>query len=207
MTKRAVDAPPAHGKKLLTLPQKIGAAMGILLLMMFVMGGIMYLSMREANKSIGLLVRSTIPATNAAYEMEINVGEAGVKVLKYLDVADMWSRHGAIKDMNDFDAFHQRYMQAVRTDKDLDIGRKVAAAFADYRAVCLRMMDAAEEQRVKFSLIAQGLRQLDDLVNNELFLTLDPASTRYAEKLNFARGIETILHEIGIALSFYIFFF
>lgn len=80
MTELAVDTPPARGKKSLTLHQKMGAAMGALLLLMFIMCGVMYRSIRAGYQAIETLVRSTIPALNAAYEMEINIGESGVKV-------------------------------------------------------------------------------------------------------------------------------
>lgn len=151
MNERAVDAPPARGKRSFTLAQKIGMAMGILLLAMSAMGGIMFVSMREVDKSVDALARSTIPASNAAYEMEINVGEIGVKTLRYLDSADTWARLDAVKDMDDFHRFHQRYLQAVRTDIEREIGSKTAATFADYRAACLRAMDVAEEQRAEFA--------------------------------------------------------
>src|ERR687892_2815091 len=55
------------------------------------------------------------PLNASAYEMEINVNGMGLEVLKYLATGQEYYRSQVIRDNDDFNNFHRRYMVPAKT--------------------------------------------------------------------------------------------
>jgi len=119
---------------------------------------IAYQTLRSAQESLDQVTELAVPAMIASHEMEINVVETGLKVLRYIESGDAEYRTGALEDMADFDRFHARYAQLARTPNERELAEKVRLLFAEYRALGLQLMDKADANRALTHKIESGQR-------------------------------------------------
>ncbi len=68
-----------------------------------------------------------LPASSAAYEMEININDVGMAVLKYLDTGDLEYRRLMEEEHAAFEGFHAEYLRLGKTEKEKELGRAIAS--------------------------------------------------------------------------------
>lgn len=78
------------------------------------------------------LIETEQPASDAAYEMEINTIGSGLGVLRYAESGDKEALDRVEEDEREFRKFHEEYMKVADTPEDREIGREVKALFDKY---------------------------------------------------------------------------
>lgn len=164
----------------LTLTQKMSMGMAALLI-----AGVMFHALFTAQDAVDQVTRSAVPAMAAAYEMEINSTEIGLKVLKYLHAASPALRAEVLDDMRDFEVFQQHYATLARTGEERELSQKAQALFAHYRVLGLRLLDDTDARHTRIDSVFASPEPVNDLaqflaLRVELNVLLDTGIQQFA---------------------------
>ncbi len=195
--------PAIFRRRSLTLSQKLAVALAALLLGLLVMGGLTYRTLLASSETVALVEQSTVPAVAASYEIRINVSEFSAKVLSYLSAPGAELRASALKNHDDIGLQQQRYVQAVRTAQERELGEKAGRLLASYRLQGQRVMYAADRLQLEVDGVVVIVRQIGSLIDAEMLAVMDASSPRARQKYDAARGIELKTIDIAQAIRFY----
>jgi diguanylate cyclase (GGDEF)-like protein/PAS domain S-box-containing protein len=187
----------------LTLTRKVALGLTSLLLVGMLAAAVVYRGLYVAQDSVTQITQVAAPSAVAAYEMEINVVEYGLKVLKYLERGEASYRTGARDDSQDFERFHRRYSEVAQTPRDRELAEKAGVLFAEFRTLGLQLMDGADARRAEFERFGLIFQELDQWIDHKLAAAMDPAGARVYEKLHAVRGLEANAAEVGAGLGYY----
>jgi diguanylate cyclase (GGDEF)-like protein/PAS domain S-box-containing protein len=143
----------------LTLAQRILLGLAVLAMAGVAMAWVGLRGWRATERSLEQATASNAAATSA-YELEINVVEMCLKVLKYLELREPQFRDGAMEDMTEFDTFLGQYEQSARSPASLALAAKARIQFAHLRALGLALMNAADTRRAQMAQTSNLLRRL-----------------------------------------------
>jgi diguanylate cyclase (GGDEF)-like protein/PAS domain S-box-containing protein len=167
-------------------------------------GALVYRNMLQVRDAMADVTERVNPAAVAAYEMEIQTVEVGLKVLKYMQRMEPQYRSGALKDMQQFDG-HQRTYEALAADPAQHLlATQVKALFADYRARGLTLVDQTGTIKDLAARVRSGLHALNDRLLAEAH-ALEAA--RLPQSLDHTQLIATLeleVAEIGAAVGSYL---
>lgn len=149
-----------------TITRKVGVGIGSMLLL----GASLVLLVHRGTSGIsGDLDRITSATlrSEAAYELEINVNETSLSVLKYLETGDPAFRNLLTQDANEFARFADAYEEAADTTERRML-REVQMLFQSYLNTGKRLMDNRDREEEQFGFAQQRLRVMESLLNERL---------------------------------------
>jgi two-component system, sensor histidine kinase and response regulator len=153
---------PARSKKeRMTIERKLWLGFGILTLLLFVAGLIIFLSGRAIQVAYSEIASVEEPTRAASYEMEINSVEISRDVLSYLATGDPRYRELFADDRDDFEKAKARYDELIDTPTVREHAAQIDSLYADYVAVGESLIEKRDEGAN--GSIQHDLQRFDDL--------------------------------------------
>src|SRR5687767_14924693 len=102
----------------LTVGSKVCVGMAIVLFTGAVAMLIIYLGLVGVNRAMQQLANVNEPISTATHEMEINVNEISLRVLRYLAAPSRRLQGRIEDDEQDFERFHSQYLRLAETERE-----------------------------------------------------------------------------------------
>jgi len=125
---------------------------------------LLYDQLRTIDVRFRELSAFALPLGAAAYEMEINVVEAGLGVMKYLDQPHTRYRRRVEKDNADFARFKARYDALATDEAQKRLGREADPPHRDFIALGEALMARQDELEARLDRLADTTGQIDGLL-------------------------------------------
>lgn len=140
-----------------------------------------------------------------AYEMEINVIETGLAVLKYLDTRSPAYREQIRDDVSDFKRFHERYSKMADSRNAQVLATELGELFDHYRKLGEYLMKTKDDQDALYSVLSTHFERLDDRLDMELDrISVVDYDTKQIAKSNAVWFFGYEIAEIGAWLGSYL---
>src|SRR5918992_566588 len=104
------------------------------------------------------------PLNASTYEMEINVNGIGFQVLKYLATGKEYYRSQVIRDNDDFNGFHRRYMALAKTEDKRQLGEKIRGLYTLFWGLAEGLMHRRDERERLFETVTHRLEEIDRML-------------------------------------------
>lgn len=104
------------------------------------------------------------PLTASTYEMEININGIGLEVLKYLATKNPHYRNQALQDDKDFRAFHRRYMQLSKTERQRALGDEIGSRYRDFWFLGEALLEYQDELTPSVERLYERLQGLHHVI-------------------------------------------
>jgi signal transduction histidine kinase len=105
------------------------------------------------------------PLNASTYEMEINVNGMGLEVLKYLATGQEYYRSQVIRDNDDFNGFHRRYMALAKTENERQLGEKILGLYTEFWGLAEGLMHRRDERERLFETVILRLEEIDRMLD------------------------------------------
>lgn len=150
------------------------------------------------------IVEKELPASAAAYELEINTVEIGLAVLKYLETGNPIYREKVQKDAGDFNRFKDQFLAASSGEARQVAEDGLNKTFLDFLRSGHTLMDRRDQQHARTEEIYAVIIEMDDFVDTKL---LDPTPTGRSSpiQLEFVSGLDDDFAEIAALLGRHLF--
>lgn len=188
----------------MTIGRKLGFGLALLLLLFVVSGVIMDWVVRDVSDRMTRLRTVEEPASEAAYEMEINTIGSGLSVLKYLETQDPYYKGKARDDQGDFERNKFVYDSKAESEEAREAGRRLDDIYQEYRELGDDLMDTKDGQEELFVRINSDFRRMDGLFDEKIQADLDRAEPDGAAKAELAAEMETDIAETGSSFGAYL---
>jgi hypothetical protein len=123
------------------------------------------------------------PTHEATYEMETNVIDTGLGVLKYLETGDPQYREQVENNASDFENFKAEYDSLVETSTEEELGIRIGLLYEEYKTLGNALMDAKDDRDAQFSEINGNFEEADGIIDEEIQAGIDPGGRRTGEGL------------------------
>jgi len=187
----------------LTVGSKVCVGMAIVLAFGAVAMLIIYQGLVRVNRAMQQLADIKEPIYTATHEMEINVNEISMRVLRYLAAPSKNLRNHVAGDERDFERFHAQYLRLAETEGEKQLGRKVGELYNEFKSLGRDLMDRRDHQDVILAAVITRFEQIDEIIDQELQARLDPDDPDMRVNLDVLNAVEADLAEVGMALAHY----
>ena len=157
----------------LRIGQKVMLGITIITLLSLVALFVVYNALDASSASLHRVLTKEEPISASAFEMEINVGETGLHVMKYLQTGDPKHRDVAIDQQNNFNHHLAQYNNLATDAEETSLGRIAHAQYQQYWQQSQQLMGWRDERHTHLEKIAQLTEQIDQ----QIHLLLDRASS------------------------------
>ncbi|MFY9270139.1 MAG: hypothetical protein WAO55_10385, partial [Candidatus Manganitrophaceae bacterium] len=130
--------------------RKITIGIGIIWLIGTLSMLTVYYGLFRVEKAVNRLSQTDLPASSAAYEMEINMNDVGMAVLKYLDTGDLEYRRLMEEEHAAFEGFHAEYLRLGKTEKEKELGRAIGVLYQQFKTLGEDLMNQKEREEAIF---------------------------------------------------------
>jgi signal transduction histidine kinase len=186
-----------------TVTKKIITSLAIILVIGMVSMIIVYDGLHKVKVAMVELAEEKEPLVAATNEMEININEIAILVLRYLNITNPRYHQRVEKDQQDFTRYYNQYFQFAGNQTLRELGLTIDGLYKDFQILCRELMDKKDKQELIFATIAQQFEYIDAIVDTKLQLFIDlegPDGFRKAVKL---MDVEGDIAEIGMWLANY----
>ena len=187
----------------LTVTQKAGAALGLLVLALLVMGWGLYASLHAAERSMAHVIHTTVPATAVSLEMANVISEASLKVESYVRRPNHDLRQGAIEDFGRFESVLQRHAELAATDEARLFGTAATSLFGEYRGRGLGLMAMADDWHAHLHKTTELLRRFDEMIAVELIGEMKRRANAPVARRVAAHALKTQAIEVALTVGRY----
>lgn len=146
----------------------MGLVFGSLVLLMAAGSSTLYRSIKGLETQLTVIVEVARPMNAAAYEMEINAVEVGLKVVKYLHRPDIGLLEEIAKDVADFDKFISVYRKLAFTGGQKDLAEQAGLLFSRYVALGYKLIDAREEFLTQANEVSNKLIEIKEITDQTM---------------------------------------
>lgn len=167
--------------------------------MLLILGATILVSiyaLRTVEGQLQSLTSMTLPASSAAYEMEINLLGSGLGVLKHMLLVDPAYRARFEEDRKEFRKFEQHFLSAAKDTTAIAVMQRASKLFAEFEAVSERLIAARDAERAGLDRLGNIARDLDSLIDNRV----QGNSPATREKMQLNNDIQ----ELFVALLVYL---
>jgi len=204
------------------MPLTITKRITIGVAMMFFFSGalslLLYLDLKKIMSTLEHVLHVEEPTSAAAHEMEINMLEIGMRVMKYNAALPTDERLLLDKDIADFDNFHAKYTRLANTPKARELGINVKTMYQSFKALGFTIMNGRDTISHNKQVFERNLKEIETLINFGLMQSIAPrdskglekllsaqvAAPKSSEKLLVIQAMKSGLAEIGDALGDYL---
>ncbi|HEX9871918.1 MAG TPA: HAMP domain-containing protein, partial [Candidatus Tectomicrobia bacterium] len=187
----------------ITVTQKIITSLAIILFIGTLSMFIVYEGLHKVKVAIVELAEEKEPLVAATNEMEININEIAILVLRYLNTPNPRYRQRVKKDEQDFKRFHDQYFQLVRNRTLRELGFTIDALYKDFQILGRELMDKKDMQEMTFAKIVQKFEYIDAILDTKLQLFIDLEGLDGFRKAAKTMDVEADIAEIGTWLANY----
>lgn len=180
----------------MTIGRKLALGFGVVLLLFVVAGFVIDRSTTQIDRSLDDLTQTEQPASDAAYEMEINTIGTGIGVLRYVETGDPSALEAVREDEADFRRFYENYQDVTRTPEGREAGREVGELYEEFDALGQDLMDRTDAQEELFARIDGDFVSIDRILDEEVQPNVDVGGTDGTEKVERAANMETEVAEV-----------
>ena len=164
----------------------------------------LYQGLIRVQTSLREVIAKEHPLSAASYEMEINVVEIGMGILKYLETGDPRYRTRVEKDKADFARFQARYVALAATSQQQELSRQVRDLYQDYTTLSDMLLRHRDTQERRFVRLGEGFERLDQILDEQIQGHITLASRDGPGKLFESAQMETDVAEVGNWLGSYL---
>ncbi|MBB3826116.1 sensor histidine kinase [Xanthomonas arboricola] len=143
------------------------------------------------------------PFSIAALEMEKNVGEYAYGVLQYVAQPLPDIRAETANDSADFSRYHTNYMQLSSTEREIELGRHLAAEFKTLSGIGTTLMEKRDALDASFERITGLLNQIDALADHRMLAVAPSREPARRRTLAAIGNLESQAARTGFWLSAY----
>ena len=187
-----------------TLTQQILLGVSVLLLLGLGALAVLYQALTTVARALTEVTEVEEPTSAAAYEMEINVVEIGLKVMKHLDTGNPQYRERVVEDTADFARFKAQYDRLAETEQGKALGEQVGAFYHEFLTVGEALMNQKGQQETHFVTIAANFATLDEIIDDRLQAHIDREGPDGQQKAEEAVALEADGGEVGTWLGNYL---
>jgi signal transduction histidine kinase len=152
----------------LTVTKKIGLSTAMMLLIGMVSMLIIYDGLTVVRAAMGRLAQVKEPANAAAYEMEIQVHDLGLSVLRYLDTGSPAARNDVSVAAARFETFHREYLRLIDSARGRELGRMLGEHYATWKAFAEALMSSRDGQEAIYATIARNFERIDQVIDHRI---------------------------------------
>jgi CHASE3 domain sensor protein len=186
----------------MTIARKLGLGFGVLILIFFVAGLTILLSVATMNRELTKIVAVEEPVRAAAYEMDINTVEIGRDVRIYMVNGDPRYREEFANDQAQFEEFKARYDELADTRKRKELGDHIDTLYGEYVSLGEALMDKKDEQGMVSTGDQEQFLRLQNELGSFLSEEVQPwASQQLAEAENEASAAIRNVYVAIVALT------
>jgi hypothetical protein len=186
-----------------TITQKIVTSLALLSVIGIVSMFTVYDGLQKVKSAMIELAEEKEPLVEAANEMEINMNEIAILVLRYLNTIDRRYRRRVEKDVRDFRRFHDQFFQLAGNQLLRELGIRIGDLYEDFQVLARELMDKKDKQEKVFSIIARHFEYIDTILDTRIQVFIDLESPDGFRKAVTSRDVEADIVEIGIWLANY----
>jgi len=187
----------------ITIAKKLGTAISILLLALFILGIISYFSARKINENLGSIINNVVPIDKSAFEMEINVIGTGFWLLSYLDTHQPQYLKDMATDIADFNKFQKDYAALADTPEEKELAATIGKAFQEAETLANKLNTQEDEQTRIFRLVLQDFTKIDDILDDKIQVH-QASGSRNFDKIEASMELEININEIAKNLGNYL---
>ena len=145
--------------------RKIGLTFGALIAVYVVLFAAVWILASGIDHRVREIVDEVLPASNAAYEMEINVNGQAWAVADYLQKPNLAAANRFAKDQGDFLRFHRRFVAADSSPDHAAMAATILARYDRYHDAGDELIALKDREPAIFDSAVLSLRQLDILID------------------------------------------
>jgi diguanylate cyclase (GGDEF)-like protein/PAS domain S-box-containing protein len=138
-----------------------------------------------------------------AYEIEINVAEAGLRVLKYLDSLEPQFRAGALEDLAELDGYLQRYTQLAFELHGSALDKDSVALFTAFEDLVRGLFRTADARQRSSADLVDAFRELNTVIGAPFFPASPRSQDGATERVVAARMLEASAAIVGERIGSY----
>ena len=189
----------------MNIRRKLGLGFAVLLLIFLASGVIVDRIVRSVDDRLGHLRDIDEPASEAAYEMEINAIGTGLGVVKYLETGDPEDQQRVLDDEGDFERAVADYKRLVQYDAQRrEAGDEIESLYREYRDLGDDLMEERDRQERLFKQITVNFDSMDEISDDRLQTMVDQATPDGPEKVGLSSEAETEIVEVGTWFGIYL---
>lgn len=162
-----------------------------------------YRGLSTVERAMRRLSYTELPASAAAYEMEINMNDVGMGVLKYLDTGDPKYRRMVEEDHDAFLKFHAEYLRLAKSEKEKGLGRTIGKLYEEFKALGEEVIRMKDRQEVIFAAFIDGFERIDQIIDHRIDPGIDRSLPEGLRKAEALVQVEADLGEVGTFLGNY----
>jgi len=182
---------------------KVKIYVGIAIIVVFGVLSMLYVyrGLDEVVRHLTKLERVAAPLSIAAIEMEKNAGEYALDVLQYIVQPLPDIRAETRKDSDDFVRYHASYMRLGKSDRELDLGRRLDEDYRRLTRIGTALMDKRDLLNAAFDRINGQLEQVDNIADHQMLAAAPIHDPARSQTLAAVANIEAEAAEVGFWLS------
>ena len=180
----------------MTIGKKLGAGIGVLLVLFTILGVVSFESVRKIDTTLKKTTELSESLSAAAYEMEINLAEASADLLEYLSKHDPIVLDRFKDNLGDFAIYREKYHALESTDAQRETGLKIDREFALFASTATTLIQLNDEQKQINRGILEDLIAIDDIIHVELKPLIGKDDPSSYEKLQAVMDIAFHLNSI-----------
>lgn len=162
-----------------------------------------YHGLSTVEREMRRLSHTELPASAAAYEMEINMNDVGLGVLRYLDTGDPKYRRMVEEDHDAFLKFHAEYLRLAKSEKEKGLGRIIGALYGEFKALGEGLIKMKDRQEIIFAAFIDGFERIDQIIDDRIDPGIDRSLPEGLRKAEALVQVEADLGEVGTFLGNY----
>ena len=181
----------------LTIKTKLGLYIGLLLSLGTLFGLVTYIQAQAIDQRVREVTEVVEPTSAAAFEMEINLIGTGFALLGYLHDRDPLHLERLRDDESDFEAYQQIYLQLADFPGSGELARRIETGYAQFRDMADELIAIEDEQTEKMSKLLANFDRLDEILDEQIQVSIDTDTPEGSRKLRAALEME--INTNGIA--------
>ena len=183
---------------------KLWLGFGLLILFMALGGTVAYRQILHIEKAVIQVVQVEEPLEQAILEMEINAGETARAVLDYVHDLEPEDIDRVRDSEADFERFAAEFDRLAETGEERRLGRLVAERYSEFKGLGDEIIALADRRRDALETFRKNVREIDDLIDEKLQVSIDRTAPDAITKLEAALEMEVNIDEAFAAIEGYI---
>lgn len=186
-----------------TVSAKIIVAFSAIVAIGFLAIFVVYLGLTQIQSTFKNVAEIDEPLSAAAYEIEINIIETALGVMKYLETGDEIERERIKNNEIGFNLYLAKYKSLTQTQQTRDLSKQIGELYKEFNSLGKSMMQNRDTQNLLFIQVADHYHNIDQIIHAQLLPAVVQSQTpqNYSAALKLQVNVAEIAASLGLYLK------